>query len=199
MIDDPRYAELRQRLLGLYEKKVSSFGTLFTTVSAFAVIFFAFVLLPFALLQQQQDSLDRRAMQLDQGIGARTDELKGAKAKALAQHTAVEEQGRVLAEVTARLEDVQGESSRLTGELEDVRARQEANSGERAQLEASRSALAEAQSALSQVDLDPATQVDELRDFLQDLQPAWEGGELHADAACPDPNPDRQVSCRVQI
>ena len=139
-------------------------------------------------------------MQLDTGIGARTVELANARASALAQHAAVEDQRRVLAEVRAPLEAVQGKSNRLTGELQAVRARQQANTGERVQLDASRTALAQAQSALKQVDLEPAAQVDELRSFLQSLVPGWEGQELRAAAACPElESQDRLVSSRVQI
>ena len=196
-IEDIR-KELRQRVFERYEKRAAAFATLFTSLLAFTAVFFVFVLLPYVALEHQKRATARRLEALHGQLEQLRTDGSAQKARLVPLTAARESKNGELANLRRQLDQKNTESKQLDERLAaGTRARQ-AKLEERKKLEDQLTALGQVRSSAEKMKVDRDELVRDLRSFLGDLQRDFEARRLAPDSACPDPDPQARIGCRVK-
>jgi septal ring factor EnvC (AmiA/AmiB activator) len=184
-----------QRLFDRYQSEAAAFSRVFTALLIFSVLFLAFALVPYAVLQHNRH-VPRRIAAAESELAGRVEEVK--KLESL--------RGQLSAQVTARDQrvDALADQVKLTDQKTSAAAARVARNQEQAaknaadqkQTKAALDALGRSQALIGAVRSGPAATVRELRtSFTAVMQ---DSGALQPDAACPaNSDRTRPIGCRL--
>jgi septal ring factor EnvC (AmiA/AmiB activator) len=196
-IEDIR-KELRQRVFERYEKRAAAFATLFTSLLAFTAIFFVFVLLPYVALEHQKRAAARRLDALHGQLEQLRTDVTEQKARLVALTTTLESKNRELDPLRRQLGQKNTEAQQLDERLAASKRARQVKLEERKKLEDQLTALGQVSSSAEKMTVDRDKLVRDLRAFLGELQRDYEARRLAPDSACPDPDPQTRIGCRVK-
>ena len=188
--------EHRQRLFDRYQNEAGTFSRLFTALLVFSVLFLAFALVPYAVLQHNRRVLAQSITDADQELAKRSGEAQKLETRLeelKAQATQRDQRVAALAQmVKATEQKASAAAARVTGN----QAQAARNSAEQKQTAQALDALRDSQDVIKATRTDAAATVREVRAYLSEVM--RDPNSLRPDAVCPgDPDRTRLIGCRL--
>src|SRR5262249_55067804 len=88
--------ELRGRIFDRYDKKASALNALMTALIAFAILFFAFILIPYVTLEHQKHRIDLQIAGIEANIAGQSASVAAQKAGLQTNNETLEQSKRAL-------------------------------------------------------------------------------------------------------
>ena len=170
--------ELRGRIFDRYDKKASALNTLMTTLIAFAILFFAFILMPYVTLEHQKHRIDLQIAGIEANIAGQSAAVAAQKAALQASKENLKQHTAALHEREAGLAAATNSVAMATGALD---------------------SLKKVQADIASLKLKTDANVAELRSYLGELGSQYQSGNLPATAECAQTDRWAQIGCRVHM
>ena len=191
--------ELRGRIFDRYDKKASALNTLMTTLIAFAILFFAFILMPYVTLEHQKHWIDLQIAEIKENIARQSASVAAQKAALQANKESLQQSWHALEELHAKQFDTEEVRAQRTAALQERQAKLAAATDAAAKATESLNGLQKVQADIAGLKLKTDANVAELRSYLSELASQYQSGAVHATAECSQADRWAQTRCRVHM